>query len=141
VWSQDAILHSTRRRQVFAEAARVLCRGGQFIFTDPMQREDCPAEVLQPILDRIHLDSLGSVPQYRTMLSGLGFEELEFVDLTPQLANHYARVLDEVQANHWDLLKVCSAEYIDRMKTGLQHWVDGGNGGHLQWGILHFRKV
>jgi sarcosine/dimethylglycine N-methyltransferase len=63
VWSQDAILHSTRRRQVFAEVARVLRKGGQFIFTDPMQREDCPAEVLQPILDRIHLDSLGSVPR------------------------------------------------------------------------------
>ena len=36
---------------------------------------------------------------------------------------------------------MCSAEYIDRMKAGLQHWVDGGNKGHLQWGILHFRKV
>ncbi len=141
VWSQDAILHSGNRRQVFEEVDRVLAKGGQFIFTDPMQREDCPTEVLQPILDRIHLDSLGSVPHYRTMLTDLGFEELAFVDLTPQLATHYARVLDEVQANHWDLLKVCSAEYIDRMKAGLQHWVDGGNKGHLQWGILHFRKA
>ena len=141
VWSQDAILHSGDRRQVFEEVDRVLAKGGQLIFTDPMQREDCPTEVLKPILDRIHLDSLGSVPQYRTMLSGLGFEEIEFVDLTPQLATHYARVLDEVQANHWELLQVCSAEYIDRMKAGLQHWVDGGSKGHLQWGILHFRKV
>ena len=141
VWSQDAILHSGNRQRVFEEVGRILSPGGQLIFTDPMQREDCPTEVLQPILDRIHLDSLGSVPQYRTILSALGFEEIEFVDLTPHLATHYARVLDEVQADQWDLLKVCSEEYIERMKAGLQHWVNGGNKGHLQWGILHFRKV
>ena len=108
------------------KSSRVLSKGGQFIFTDPMQREDCPAEVLQPILDRIHLDSLGSIPRYREMLSDLGFEELDVVDLTPNLTTHYARVLDEVRANQWDLLKVCGAEYIERMQTGLQHWVDGG---------------
>ena len=141
VWSQDAILHSDNRRQVFEEVSRVLSKGGQFIFTDPMQRDDCPVEVLQPILDRIHLDSLGSIPRYREMLSDLGFEELDVVDLTPNLTTHYARVLDEVRANQWDLLKVCGAEYIERMQTGLQHWVDGGRAGHLQWGILHFRKV
>ena len=141
VWSQDAILHSGNRRQVFEEVSRVLSKGGQFIFTDPMQRDDCPVEVLQPILDRIHLDSLGSISRYRAMLSDLGFEELDVVDLTPNLTTHYARVLDEVRANQWDLLKVCSAEYIEAMQTGLQHWVDGGRGGHLQWGILHFRKV
>ena len=103
-----------------------------------MQRDDCPVEVLQPILDRIHLDSLGSISRYRATLSDLGFEELDVVDLTPNLTTHYARVLDEVRANQWDLLKVCSAEYIEAMQTGLQHWVDGGRGGHLQWGILHF---
>ena len=27
------------------------------------------------------------------------------------------------------------------IKTGLQHWVDGGRRGYLQWGILHFRKA
>ncbi len=141
VWSQDAILHSGNRRQVFEEVSRVLSKGGQFIFTDPMQREDTPTEVLQPILDRIHLDSLGSVPQYQAILSDLDFREIDILDLTPHLPTHYARVLDEVRANQWDLLKVCSAEYIERMQTGLQHWVDGGNGGHLQWGILHFRKT
>ena len=141
VWSQDAILHSGNRRQVFEEVSRVLSTGGQFIFTDPMQRADTTTENLQPILDRIHLDSLGSVPGYQTILSDLGFEEMEILDLTPQLVTHYARVLDEVEANQWDLLKVCSAEYIERMKKGLQHWVDGGNAGYLQWGILHFRKT
>ena len=72
--------------------------------------------------------------------SELGFQELEFIDLTPHLAIHDGRVLDEVRANEQDLLKQCGAEYIQRIKTGLGHWVDGGRRGYLQWGILHSRK-
>ena len=129
VWSQDAILHSTRRKQVFAEVGRVLRKGGQFIFTDPMVGELCPPEALQPILDRVHLDSLGSLREYRAMLSELGFQELEFVDLTPHLATHYRRILDGLLANEQELSKQCGADHVQRVKTGLRHWVDGGEAG------------
>ena len=57
------------------------------------------------------------------------------------MSDHYARVLQEVLANHTSLVRVCSDEYIERMKTGLQHWVDGGKSGNLTWGILHFQKT
>jgi len=141
VWSQDAILHSTRRKQVFAEVGRVLRKGGQFIFTDPMVGESCPPEALQPILDRVRLDSLGSLREYRTLLSELDFDELEFADLTPHLATHYGRILDGLLANEQDLVEQCGADHVQRVKTGLRHWVDGGERGYLQWGILHFRKA
>ncbi len=141
IWSQDAILHSGNREKVFEEVHRVLTKGGQFIFTDPMQSQHCPPNALQPILDRIHLDSLGSIQLYKEILLGLGFKEVQILDYSQQLSNHYARVLDEVKANQWNLVRVCSEEYIERMKTGLQHWVDGGLAGHLTWGILHFQKT
>ncbi len=141
VWSQDAILHSGNRQKVLEEVHRVLTQGGQFIFTDPMQSQSCPQDALQPILERIHLDSLGSIQYYKDILLGLGFKEITIVDHSTQLSNHYGRVLQEVLANHLTLVRVCSEEYIERMKTGLQHWVDGGMAGHLTWGILHFQKT
>ena len=141
VWSQDAILHSGNRKKVFEEVHRVLAKGGQLIFTDPMQSETCPLEVLQPIFNRIHLDSLGSIQYYKEILLGLGFKEVQIVDYSNQLSKHYSRVLKEVEENHWTLTRVCSEEYIQRMKTGLQHWIDGGLAGHLTWGILHFQKT
>ena len=141
IWSQDAILHSGNRQKVLEEVCRVLTKGGQFIFTDPMQSDSCPKDALQPILDRIHLDSLGSISSYKDILLGLGFKEMTIVDHSEQLSNHYGRVLQEVQANNMNLIRVCSEEYIDRMKTGLQHWVDGGKAGHLAWGILQFQKA
>ena len=41
-----------------AEVGRVLRAGGDFIFTDLMQADDCPEGVLQPILERLLLEDI-----------------------------------------------------------------------------------
>lgn len=140
VWSQDAILHSGRREQVVAEVARVLKRGGHFVFTDPMQADDCPPGVLQPVLDRIHLDSLGSFGFYRRVAGELGLQEVEVVPMTGELVRHYTRVRDELRARRSDLSGDVSEDYIERMLGGLGHWIEAGKADRLAWGVMHFRK-
>jgi sarcosine/dimethylglycine N-methyltransferase len=140
VWSQDAILHSGNRIRVLEEVKRVLKPGGVFIWTDPMQADDCPEGVLQPVYDRIHLDSLASFAFYRESLGALGFTELELRDLTPQVARHYGRVAEVLEAKRATLSSSASTEYMDRMLVGLNNWVKAGNNGYLAWGILLFRK-
>ena len=140
VWCQDSILHSDDREKVVREANRVLKSGGHFIFTDPMQTDDCPEGVLQPILDRIHLPSLGSPGFYKEVAERLGMEDLGFEEHAHQLPRHYGRVLRELEARESELEGKVSQDYIERMKKGLRHWVEGGNSGYLTWGILHFRK-
>lgn len=140
IWSQDAILHSGQRKKVLEEVARVIKPGGRFIFTDPMQADGCPEGVLQPILDRIHLDTLGSPGFYRQTLGELGFEEVTFEDRTDMLTMHYGRVLQETKEHESALQGKVSNEYVERMKKGLRHWVDGGESGYLAWGIFVFRK-
>ncbi|MBK1619840.1 SAM-dependent methyltransferase [Lamprobacter modestohalophilus] len=139
-WSQDAILHSGHRDQVMTEVDRILKPGGELIFTDPMQADDCPAGVLQPIFDRIHLSSLGSFAFYREQARRLGWEEIEVLDLTENLITHYARVADTLREQRDSLKGKVSEDYIERMLTGLGHWVEGGRNGYLSWGIMHFRK-
>lgn len=138
VWSQDAILHSGERETVIEEVARLLKPGGSFIFTDPMMTDDCPKKVLKPILDRIHLDSLGSPAFYRETTRRFGMKEVGFDDHTPQLTTHYWRVLKETERREQEISNVVSKTYIENMKKGLGHWVDGGKNGHLVWGIFHF---
>ena len=140
VWSQDAILHSGDREKVLAEVCRVLKSGGQFIFTDPMQADDCPDGVLQPILDRIHLETLGCPRFYRETLARLGMKEHGFLEMDAQLPLHYNRVLQETRSREDELAVSVSRDYIERMKKGLRYWVDGGNSGYLSWGIFHFSK-
>jgi sarcosine/dimethylglycine N-methyltransferase len=139
-WSQDAILHSGHRAMVMDEVNRVLKPGGEFIFTDPMQADDCPPGVLKPVLDRIHLDSLGSFEFYRQQAQRLGWEEVEVVNLTQQLVMHYTRVRQELVIRRDELSDKVTDEYIDRMIKGLGHWIDAGDSGYLSWGIMHFRK-
>lgn len=140
VWSQDSILHSRNRDKVIQESARLLKKGGELVFTDPMMADDCPEGVLQPILDRIHLESLASPSFYRETAKKFGLKEKNFIDMTAQLVNHYSRVLKETEKNEKELLNHVSQEYIDNMKKGLNHWVNGGKNDYLTWGIFRFVK-
>ncbi|GMV63941.1 MAG: hypothetical protein AMXMBFR74_31080 [Parvibaculum sp.] len=139
VWSQDAILHSGNRPRVLDEVKRVLKPGGQFIFTDPMQSDDCPEGVLQPILDRIHLETLGSFGFYDRELKVRGFEKLDVREMTHQLRRHYWRVGEELKADYDRLTTGSSTTYLDNMIKGLGHWVDGADKGYLAWGVMHYR--
>lgn len=140
VWSQDAFLHSGSRETVLREIDRVLVPGGEVIFTDPMQADDCPPGVLQPVYDRLSLNSLGSFAYYRRELGTLGFIEKECVNLTDQLRNHYARVGEELKKRAEALRGNISQQYMDKMLLGLANWVSAADTGYLAWGILQFQK-
>jgi len=142
VWSQEAFLHSGERGKVLSEAARILKPGGRLVFTDPMQADGACPESLKAIYDRLHLDSLASPSFYRSSLRELGLQEVAFKEHPEQLARHYARVR-EVLIERTDPLieKGVDEGYIERMKTGLKHWVEGGRSGLLTWGIFVFEKT
>lgn len=140
VWSQDAILHSGQRARVIAEVARVLKPGGHFIFTDPMESGRCSQGDLEPVLARIHLDTLGSPDFYKKTAIANGLEFVEWLDKTDQLIRHYSRVREELLSQRAILTKGISEAYIDRMANGLSNWVTAGQRGCLAWGILHFKK-
>lgn len=138
VWSQDAFLHSADRMQVLREAKRVLRPGGRLLFTDPMQAAKVPDGVLEPVLERIHLRTMGSFAFYRAAARELGFSEVRCQDLTPHLVWHYLAVWEELSKRRAELERIVSATYIERMLVGLSHWVEAGRNGHLAWGILQF---
>lgn len=140
VWSQDAILHSNQKRKVFDEAHRVLKPEGIFIFSDPMQADNCPEGVLQPVLDRIHLEEMGSVAVYKQYAEALNMKEERIMELPEQLVNHYSSVLSGLNDHYDEVIQKSSQEYVDKMKQGLQHWIKAGQEGYLNWGILIFQK-
>lgn len=140
VWSQDAILHSGDRKKVFEEVDRVLKPGGHFVLTDILQQPDVAPATLQPVYDRIHLDSLGSEQAYDGYADDLGWRKVVFEAMPGQLPRHYQRVHDTLTEQREDLSKVVSEAYMDRMEKGLQHWIEAGRNGRLTWGILHYEK-
>src|SRR5699024_7327588 len=140
VWSQDALLHSGNRSRVLAEAERVLKPGGVFVFTDPMAADDVSITDLQPVLDRIQLETMGSPGFYREELTRRGLVERRFENHTEQLARHYGRIRRELDANRDELEQHISDQYLTNMRKGLQRWVKAGSDGLLAWGIMVFDK-
>lgn len=140
VWSQDAFLHSGQKKRVLQEIDRVLKPGGQVIFTDPMQADGIDPSVLQPVYDRLSLDSLASPDWYCREFTRLGFEQREWCDLTPHLQQHYTAIRASLRQRYVELRDKISCSYMDQMLYGLDHWVSAAEEGYLRWGILHFRK-
>lgn len=140
-WSQEAFLHSGERDKVLSETARVLKPGGRLVFTDPMQADDASPDSLQKVYDRLQLDSLASPSFYRSRLAALGMREIAFEESPEQFARHYARVREVLVEKTAALCdKGVDPDYIERMKTGLEYWVEGGRSGVLTWGIFVFEK-
>ena len=140
VWSQDSFLHAPNRDHVIGEACRVLRRGGHLIFTDPMEVPGASREVMEPIYKRLSLPDLGSLTAYRHYAGLVGLEEVAWIDLSGNLPKHYGRVREELLAHRDEVEEAASSRYVENMLEGLQNWVNGGNDGHLAWGILIFRK-
>lgn len=140
VWSQDAILHAPDRKKVLSEAYRVLKPGGELIFTDPMQADDLPDGVLQPVYDRLALPDLGSMRFYRDAATAIGFEVLNQDELVHNLRTHYNRVREELESRYEEIAEKSSKAYLDKMIVGLKNWVEAADKGYLAWGIQRFRK-
>lgn len=139
IWSQDALLHSGNRRRVLEEVRRVLIKGGQFVFTDPMQSDNCPDGVLQPILKRIHLSTLASFAFYHAELNTLDFNRYATKNMTNQLRMHYYRVGEALKDRYDEALQLSGQTYVDNMLKGLQHWINGADNDYLTWGMMDYR--
>ena len=140
VWSQDAILHAGDRAAVLREVARLLRPGGGFVLTDPMAADGVDPAQLRPILDRIHLADLGSPQRYRRWGEAAGLQLEHWSERTGMLVLHYSRVRQELRSRRRELGTTISEDYLERMETGLGHWIEGGRNGSLCWGLMRFRR-
>lgn len=140
VWCQDSLLHSGDRFLVFQEVDRVLKANGHFIFTDPMQKLEADPDQLQPVLDRIHLSSMGSIETYGKYASELGWKTIKITEFPNAIETHYSQILQNLESREDELQELCSDEYRANMKKGLRHWIEAGKNGVITWGMLQFSK-
>ncbi len=142
VWSQDALFHSDGQDRVLEEAYRVLKPGGQLLFMDILQADDCPDGVLKDSLQRVNIlhDRLGSFDSYTSKAQSLGFETINVIDKSHQLLVHYTKLRDSVIAHYDQLSQKCSPEFLEASKNGLCQWVDSAQEGLFTWGLFHYRR-
>ncbi len=83
---------------------------------------------------------MGSFAFYRKAADNLGMDVVEVKEMTPNLIKHYGCVHDELVMRKTEINEHISEAYINRMLTGLNHWIKVGNEGQLSWGTIHLRK-
>ena len=140
VWSMDALLYSDNKSKVFREVARVLKPGGRFIFTVPMQSDDCPDQALEELLAHTHLESLGSVTLYKRLARRSDLETVLIKQRPKQLIRHYTKILEAFQKQEEKLIKKSTKATYQETVKGLQQWINAGKKNYLTWGILQFQK-
>lgn len=141
-WSQDAFFHTHAYGKVLEEAWRILKPGGEFVFMDILQAEDCEKGALQEALARvnIHHDYLASFELYEDKAKALGFECVNIIDKSEHLLIHYSKLHDAVVANYEELSKKCTPSFLELSKNGLQQWVKAAEDGLFKWGLFHLKR-
>jgi sarcosine/dimethylglycine N-methyltransferase len=100
--------------------------GGEFVFTNLMQCDDCPPYVAVWFLWQ-------SIAATRLQWS-------ENYAASRRLVLASSRICEELRKNYVKICEMFGDEYVNNMLQGLSHWVDGAQKGFPNWGIMHFRK-
>jgi sarcosine/dimethylglycine N-methyltransferase len=140
VISMDALLHvgPDGQRRAIKEAARVLRPGGFMIFSDIMQQETVDPKEMKPIYERIHLNKMGTVANYKDAMDVVGFRNFDFLQAnSSNVSNHYGTVC-KVLEEKGDAIGI-SPEYQEKMKSGLCTWRDLATK-NIVWGFVVAQK-
>eukprot|EP00286_Rhodomonas_abbreviata_P011200 CAMPEP_0181330606 /NCGR_PEP_ID=MMETSP1101-20121128/23995_1 /TAXON_ID=46948 /ORGANISM="Rhodomonas abbreviata, Strain Caron Lab Isolate" /LENGTH=327 /DNA_ID=CAMNT_0023439885 /DNA_START=17 /DNA_END=1001 /DNA_ORIENTATION=- len=141
--SEDSILHAGKGRPaVVAEAARVLKKGGYFVFSDIMQRDAVDPANLNRVYARLGLEDMGSPAKYIEWAAQAGMRLKRYEDFSSDIASHYGTIKKMLEGPIRDKLRgKVSDAYVESMIEGLGAWVDASNAGNLAWGFFVFEKM
>jgi sarcosine/dimethylglycine N-methyltransferase len=141
IWSQDAMLYTQKKREILWQISRLLEPKGRFIFTDIMQSKDCPKGALDPLLAHLKLKNLASIKKYRKMTRMvIDMEEGRFKSMPEHLVTHFTKVLAKIEENYEEISKQTSKKFIDNKIKEVKLWLDAGEKGYLNWGIMQLQK-
>jgi len=137
--SQDSMLHSPDYGKLLMECARVLREGGQFVFSDILEKSTLTREEAAKIYSRIQVPHLSTFEFYEEKLSEAGFTVKEVQDLgSKNLGKSYQAVHDAVESKKEYLIeeKGIPVETINNALDGLKFWVEKASEDKIGWGLF-----
>ncbi len=137
--SQESMLHSPDEAKMLRECARVLKKGGHFVFSDILEMPGLTREEAEKVYARIQVPYLGTFDIYKEELPKAGFEIEEIQDLgSSNIAKSYQSVHDNLKAKKEYLVKEKNIpeEMVDNTLNALQFWVDKASEGKIGWGLF-----
>lgn len=142
--SQDAMLHSPDKGRLIDECARVLKPGGQFVYSDILERSTLGRQEAKRLYSRINVSHLATFDMYEQKLKDSGFEVREIVELgSKNLGRSYQAVHDIVEEKRDELVheRGTPDEIVDSALAGLRFWVEKAFEDKISWGLFVSRLL
>ncbi|KAL8715447.1 MAG: hypothetical protein Q9220_000781 [cf. Caloplaca sp. 1 TL-2023] len=144
VWSQDSFLHSDDRAKIADEMARLLRKdgNGRIVFTDIMCTADAfdrQPKLMETMMGRLHLSSVGTVAGYKELFKERGFEDLGYWDGMKNFETHYRKAGEDMEKQKSEM-KGMNAQEVERHLVGMRTWVKAAEEGCVDWGVFCFRR-
>jgi len=141
VFCNDSFLHSKDKTSLMVNIAKLIRKGGAFVFSDILENPEAPREAIQAIYTRLMLDSLGTKQLYEKVLEEQGLQKVESYLDTRNMERHYGMVKYSAQVlKKEELKKVVADEFVAKQVKGLGYWIESAKKQNIEWGWFAFKK-
>lgn len=131
VWCLESVVHAQDKEEFVAEAWRLLSPGGRLMIAEYMMRDESSLTqdeqaIMEPWLEGWAMPSLLSGRQYRQLLSRVGFDPIEVLDIT----EHVEPSLNRLEA--WTRRLRSAASLLHRLRIVNSEQVKNANAAAAQ---------
>jgi sarcosine/dimethylglycine N-methyltransferase len=130
-WCQEALLYATDRRQVFAEARRVVKSGGKIVFTDLTLSHELGSDARTSFMSDARAPHLWSIEEYDRLLLDMKFTIAERQDLSPNVVPTFAAVGRNLSGVRGEFAERLGEETVRGTEFRIGRQLEMARAGHL----------
>ena len=133
---QEAIIHSPRRSEVFAESYRALRPGGVFALSDIVTGEDADISMVETAFARLGASAGATISDYQGMAQDAGFEILHTEERLNDIRTHYDKLAERLA----EPVAGLDADATAAIAKSIANWQVALAHGSITWACFVARK-
>jgi sarcosine/dimethylglycine N-methyltransferase len=132
-WCQEALLYAVERRQVLAEARRVVRRGGRIVFTDLLITDAMPEAERLAFAGDMKTPEMWTIEDWDRLLEEMQFETLERADWREHAVLTFTKVAHALAEVRDEFAGFIGREAVEGTEYRIRLQLEKARAGKLGW--------